>query len=118
MQKTQEGYIVADHEHILGVTAPGTVYANGLDDRWAKAFHQWGLQVTGIGDVPTAWEVVVEISLDGGANFTEVLNHNETSASSGDIIFVEHKPGVLYRVVVNNLTLNEATAIDIGFVAM
>lgn len=116
MQKTQEGYIVADHERILGIVAPAVIYSAAVDERWAKPFLQWGLQVTGVGDTPTAWSVVVAVSLDGGNNYTEILTHDDMNQSDGEVIFVENIPGVHYRVEVKSLTLGMATAIDVGFV--
>ena len=76
----------------------------------------WTLQVTGVGGIPTAWNVVLEGSVDG-ITFTEILKHqtiigNGESVFSGTTLFLSN----YYRVNVVSLTLGPATSIDVHVV--
>jgi hypothetical protein len=84
----------------------------------ASAFSArfYSIQVTGIGGIPTSWEVVVEAGLDNGA-FTTVLTHTEATGSGVTLTTgSSYFPANFFRLRCTNLILGVgtgATGIDV-----
>jgi len=72
--------------------------------------RDWALQVKGTGAAPTAWDVRLEVSLDNGANWTEILAHTNLDTDGG-IKWQGDRLAYYMRVRVAGLTLGTATNI-------
>src|SRR5262249_49281544 len=85
---------------------------------WAPGggpFATYGVQVKGVGAVPTSWTVTLDGSLDG-VNWTTLITHN---ASDGSTQWeVTGKPCLAYRVNVSAVTLGSASALAIAAVGV
>lgn len=69
----------------------------------------WALQVSGVGAAPTAWNVNLEISLDG-VTFQQVAQHMTTTGNGG-VLFVTNKPCLVAQIFIASLTLGSATGL-------
>lgn len=98
-------------EQFTGVATGMTVDCGG----WAVS--KYAIQVKSDGSVATAWNVVVEGSLDG-TNFMTIIAHT-TAQSDGAIVFSATESPVLYvRSRVTSITLGLATDINVTFIAI
>lgn len=62
-----------------------TGVANGTQvDASAKPCTKFSLQVKGTGAVPTAWNIVLEGSLDG-TNYTQILQHSDANPLGANV---------------------------------
>lgn len=76
--------------------------------------RNWTIMVKGTGGVPTAWDVVLEGSLDG-TTFSEILNHNTLIGNgenlySGTTLF----PALYFRTRIVTLTLGPASDVVVN----
>lgn len=91
-----------------------TTAANGTTvDRSASPVSRFGLQVKGTGAAPTAWNVVLEGSLNN-AQFTTILEHSNAgefrNAADGETVYVNTgAPWLYFRSRLVSITLGSAT---------
>lgn len=81
----------------------------------------FALQVKGTGAAPTAWNVVIEASLNNG-QFTTILEHSNAgefrSASDGETVYFSGGSFFYFRTRCVSLTLGSATNIVATLVGM
>lgn len=91
-----------------------TVAANGTTvDMSARPCRRFALQVKGTGAAATAWNVVIEGSLNN-AQFTTILEHNSAgefrSAADGETVYFDSGvPWLYFRSRLVSVTLGSAT---------
>lgn len=91
-----------------------TTAANGITvDMSARPCRRFTLQVKGTGAAPTAWNVVLEGSLNN-AQFTTILEHNSAgefrNAADGETVYFDSGvPWLYFRSRVVSVTLGSAT---------
>lgn len=88
-----------------------TVAGNGVTvDASASPLKYYSIQVKGTGAAATAWDVVLEASLDG-VNFSQVLQH-DTADGDGVVLWATTPaPALYFRSRCVSLTLGSATNI-------
>lgn len=92
---------------------------------------KWALQVTGVNvsnviTAPTAWDVIIQPSLDGFAfndMATPMLEHKNVTNGNGDVVAsgqtaTQFFPIRFYKIDVKTLTLGTATQINITLMAV
>jgi hypothetical protein len=73
-----------------------TTTTNGATvDVSAQGMSRFALQVKGTGAVPTSWEVVLEVSLNG-SQFTPILTHKSGVDADGSVLLFGAAGPVLY----------------------
>lgn len=91
-----------------------TTAANGTTvDRSASPISRVAMQVKGTGAAPTAWNVVLEGSLNN-AQFTTILEHSNAgefrNAADGETVYVDTgAPWLYFRSRLVSITLGSAT---------
>lgn len=91
-----------------------TVAANGTTvDRSLNPVNRFALQVKGTGAAPTAWNVVIEGSLNN-TQFTTILEHSNAgefrNAADGETVYFEMAgPSLYFRSRLVSITLGSAT---------
>lgn len=75
----------------------------------------FGLQVGGVGGVPTSWNVVLEISIDGTL-WAESLRHTDEDGN-GALLYTQQNPvpATFIRVRVESLVLGPASELTVAW---
>lgn len=89
-----------------------TVAGNGVTvDKHTAPVSSFALQIKGTGAAATAWDIVLEASLDG-TNFTTILEHT-TAVGDGQTMYTGEldSPALYFRSRLVSVTLGSATNI-------
>lgn len=83
----------------------------------SKPMKNFSLCVVGTDDVPSNWNVILQVSIDG-MNFTPVLTHNTATGDSITIFTLEKLyPCLYYQINVTDLSLGNASNIVVSVLA-
>lgn len=94
-----------------------TIAANGTAvDRSTSPLKNFSISVKGTGAVPTAWNVRLEISLDG-VNFTTLITHTEADLDGATKVSA-NAATLYFRSRLASVTLGTATNIIVQIVGM
>lgn len=99
-----------------------TAAGNGTQvDVSARPCSQFALQVKGTGATPTAWNVVLEGSLNG-TNYTTIVEHSNAgtfgATSDGGVVQTVAAPYLYFRARCVSITLGSATNMIATIVGM
>lgn len=116
---------VADYGVVVRPVAPfatrADTYTTADDgttvDRSTAPVSKFALQVVGTGDVPIAWDVRLEGSLDG-TNWVEILRHTSSDGNKAIISTPSPFPVLYLRSRCEALTLGLATNVVVTLLGM
>lgn len=104
--------LVVSHPNFAFQQETFTVAANGTTvDISIRPCLYWALQVTGTGAAATAWDVRLEVSLDG-VGWTGIIQHTQTDLNGITKnlgLATIGAPGRFFRIRLNSITLGSAT---------
>lgn len=80
--------------------------------------RSYALQVKGHSAAATAWNVVLEGSLDGTNFFVLATHANTTPQTDGDLVFAVDKPCSYARARCVSVTLGGAGSLDVNWLAV
>ena len=92
------------------VPATGSSYTNEIPHR------SFAVQVIGVGNTPTAWNVVLEGSIDG-THFTPFLTHTQTLGETILWSSANQYASITYRTKLVSVTLTPATSLTVTVLA-
>lgn len=96
-----------------------TAAGNGTSkDLSIEPGRNYSLQVKGHSAAATAWNVVLEGSLDGVNFFVLATHANTTPQADGDLVFAVDKVACFARARCASVTLGSAGSLDVNWLAV